>query len=93
MKNKKDIITSGLTGAAKGACVAAAGSIISGVAMTSVPVQIMWITVASTTIISAPIVVSVAIGGAVVGGAAAAYANYRKQKGIEEEFERLSKGK
>jgi hypothetical protein len=49
------------------------------------------VTVGSATVVSVPVVAAVAAGGGVVFGAAAAYANYRKQQRIEEEFERAMK--
>jgi len=93
MIEKKVIAQESLKGASRGGALAAAGSIISGVAMASVPVKILGLlTVGTATVVSIPVVVAVAAGGAVVGGAAAAYSSYRKQKQIEEEFDRLTKG-
>ena len=93
MKDRKEITASGLKGASKGAAVAGAGSILSGAAMVAVPVKVLGIlTVGSAATVSLPVVASVAAGGAVVGGAAAAFASYRKQSRIEEEFEALMNG-
>lgn len=93
MIDKQRIVKESIAGASKGGIVAAAGSILSGVAMVSVPVKILGlITVGATTAVSAPIVLAVGAGGAVVGGATAAYLNYRKQCSIEEEFRRLTEG-
>lgn len=92
MIEKQKIVKEALTGASKSGLVAAAGSILSGVAMASVPVKILgFITVGTATVVSTPVVLAVGAGGAVVGGAAAAYLNYRKQRGIEEEFRKLTK--
>ena len=93
MKDYRQIGGSGLTGAIKGGTVAAAGSIISGVGMTTVPVQILGvITIGSSTVVAAPVVAAVAAGGAVVGGVAAAYSAYRKQNKIEKLFAALTEG-
>jgi len=92
MKNHQEIAASGIKGATKGAAVAGAASILSGVAMATVPVKILgFITVGSSAFVALPVVAIVAAGGAIVGGLTAAYANYRKQQAIEDEFDRLTK--
>ena len=90
MKDYKKIGTDAAKGASKGALVAGAASIISGVAMASVPVKILGlITIGTSVAVAAPVVASVAVGGAIVGGAAAAYASHRKQAKIEKQFNQM----
>jgi hypothetical protein len=93
MIDKKKVAAEALKGAAKSGAVSAAGSILSGVAMASVPIKVLGIlTIGSATVISLPVVLAVGAGGAIVGGAAAAYFNYRKQRNVEAEFDELVKG-
>lgn len=88
MKDTKAIILSGVTGATKGATVAGASAILSGIAMASVPIKFLgFITVGASTVVSAPVVMTLGVAGAIVGGTAAAVANYLKQSRIEKEFE------
>ena len=90
MIDKKQVASEAIKGAAKSGFVGAAGSIISGVAMASVPIKLLGLfTVGTATVVSLPVVLAVGGGAAVVGGAAAAYLNYRKQRNIEAEFEQL----
>ncbi|GAB4135073.1 hypothetical protein [Thermopirellula anaerolimosa] len=87
MKDYNRIATEALKGASKGALLASAASIVSGVAMATVPIKVLGIvTVATATTVAAPVVGAIAVGGAVVGGAGAAYAAYRKQAKIEKQF-------
>lgn len=92
MIDKQAIVKESFKGASKGGLVAAAGSILSGAALVVVPVKILGLfTIATATVVSAPVVLAVGAGGAVVGGTAAALLNYRKQRQIEAEFDRLTK--
>lgn len=62
---------------AKSSTVVAAGSIVTGAAMTTVPIKILGLfTVETTSVFSAPLL-TVVTGGAVDGGAAAASLEYR----------------
>jgi len=70
--------------------VATAGSLLSGVAMASVPVKILgFITVRTATMVSTLVVLAVGVDGTVIGCAAAASLNYRKQRSIEKVFREL----
>jgi len=90
MIEKRTIVRDSLTGASKAGAVGAAGSILSGVAMASVPIKILgFITVGASAVVSLPVVVAVGAGCAVVGGAAAGYASYRRQRQVETQFQRL----
>jgi serine acetyltransferase len=92
MIEKRQIALESAKGATKGGLVAAAGSILSGIAMVSAPVKILGlITVGSSVAVSAPVVLSVATGGAIVGATAAAFFSYRKQRSIEREFRRMTR--
>jgi hypothetical protein len=92
MADKRDMVKSGLRGARNGAIVSAAGSIVSGVGMASVPIKILGlITIGTSTTVAFPVVASVAAGGAVVGGAIGAFSAYRRQKRIEDTFKELTK--
>jgi hypothetical protein len=85
------IMKEAMTGASKGALVAAASSIVGGVAMVSTPVTTLFglITLGTTTAVALPVVVAVAVGGAVIGGSVAAIQRHQKNKKIDEDFENL----
>ena len=86
------IVKEAMTGASKGALVASAASIVSGVAMVATPsTSILWglITFGASSVVAFPVVASVAVGGAIVGGAAAAIQRHQKNKKIDEDFENL----
>ncbi len=93
MKDFKQVRIDAAKGASKGALTAAAASVISGVATASVPIKILgFITVGTSTAVSAPVIACVAVGGAILGGAAAAYASHRKQVRIERQFDEMMSG-
>ena len=93
MKDHKKAAVDAAKGATKGAAIASASAILTGVAMTSVPVKLLGLfTVATTTLVSASVLVPVAVGGAVVGGGAAAYLSYRKQARTKKQFDEMVKG-
>lgn len=89
MPEYKEITLQAAKGALKGAATGTAASFVSGIALVSVPVKLFGlITVGSATVVAAPAVAGLAAGGALVGGAYAAFAAYRRQRGIEKEFDR-----
>lgn len=85
------IVKEAMTGASKGALMAAAASIVGGVAMVSTPVTTLFglITLGTTAAVALPVVAAVAVGGAVVGGSVAAIQRHRKNKKIHKQFENL----
>lgn len=89
MIDKTSLATQAVKGATASGIGAAAGAIVTGYAMATIPVKILWVTVAATTVVSWPVALAVGAGGAVLGGATAAYINYRKQKAVEDEFDQL----
>jgi len=82
------------TGARKGALLAGAASIVSGVALTTTPVTAFFgfITIGSAVAVALPIVATVAAGGAIVGGTAAAISRHRRDEKIKRDFENHLKG-
>lgn len=90
---KKDtqlIVKEAMTGASKGALVASAASIASGVAMVTTPaITILGIGIGTSIAVALPVVAAVAVGGAVVGGSVAAIQRHRKNKKIHKQFENL----
>lgn len=87
------VIKDSLTGASKGALLASAASIVSGVAMVTTPsTSILWglITFGASSVVAFPVVASVAVGGAAVGGAAAAILRHKKNKKIHKQFAKLN---
>jgi hypothetical protein len=85
------IMKEAMTGASKGALVAAASSIVGGVAMVSTPVTTLFglITLGTTTAVALPVFLAVAVVGAVMGGSIAAIQRHQKNKKIDEDFENL----
>lgn len=79
-ERQQRVASSAITGASKGALIAGASSIATGLAMTHTPVLLFWTAVA----VSAPVVLAAAAGGAVVVGAAAGYRRYKQDKAIED---------
>lgn len=90
--NKGKVFSQGANGAARGAVVGTAGAIVSGVAISQIPVTVMWIPVATATVVAWPVAIGVGVGVAAVTGAAYAYGEYRRQKKTEDEFEKVIKG-
>lgn len=92
MTDTSNILSNAIMGASRTGIVAAASSVLTGLATVSVPVKVLGlITVASTSAVSIPIVASVGAGGAIVGGALAAYQAYLKQQEIDNELSELLK--
>jgi hypothetical protein len=84
------IVKEAMTGASKGALVASAASIASGVAMVTTPaITILGIGIGTSIAVALPVVAAVAVGGAVVGGSVAAIQRHRKNKKIHKQFENL----
>jgi predicted RND superfamily exporter protein len=84
------IVKEAMTGASKGALVAAASSIVGGVAMVTTPaITILGIGIGTSIAVALPVVAAVAVGGAVVGGSVAAIQRHRKNKKIHKQFENL----
>ena len=84
------IVKEAMTGASKGALVAAASSIVGGVAMVTTPaITILGIGIGTSIAVALPVVAAVAVGGAVVGGSLAAIQRHRKNKKIHKQFENL----
>ena len=84
------IVKEAMTGASKGALVAAASSIVGGVAMVTTPaITILGIGIGTSIAVALPVVAAVAVGGAVVGGSVAAIHRHRKNKKIHKQFENL----
>lgn len=86
------VIKDTLTGASKGALLASAASIVSGVAMVTTPSTAFFglITLGATTAVAFPVFASVAVGGAIVGGATAAILRHKKNKKIHKQFAKLN---
>ena len=84
------IVKEAMTGASKGALMAAASSIVGGVAMVTTPaITILGIGIGTSIAVALPVVAAVAVGGAVVGGSVAAIQRHRKNKKIHKQFENL----
>ena len=84
------IVKEAMTGASKGALVAAASSIVGGVAMVTTPaITILGIGIGTSIAVALPVVAAVAVGGAVVGGSVAAIQRHHKNKKIHKQFENL----
>lgn len=84
------IVKEAMTGASKGALMAAAASIVGGVAMVTTPaITILGIGIGTSIAVALPVVAAVAVGGAVVGGSVAAIQRHRKNKKIHKQFENL----
>ena len=84
------IVKEAMTGASKGALLAAASSIVGGVAMVTTPaITILGIGIGTSIAVALPVVAAVAVGGAVVGGSVAAIQRHRKNKKIHKQFENL----
>ena len=88
-KETENIISSGIKDGAKGGVVAAASSVITGAAITTVPVTILGLVIGPPTlVISVPIIVSVGVAGAIIGGGISAYSAHRKNNKIKKEFDK-----
>ena len=87
-KETENIISSGIKDGAKGGVVAAASSVITGAAITTVPVTIFGIVIGTTTVISAPVIISVGVASAVIGGGISAYLAHKKNNKIKKEFDK-----
>ena len=81
-----------LSGIAKGSVIGAAGSIASGAAIAPPTFTILgWsVTIGPAAAVLAPVVFGAAAIGAVTYAGAAAFARYRKNKHIEQQFRALN---
>ena len=87
------ILTQAVSGASQGGVLAGAGAIVSGAAMVSTPVRILWlVTVGVSTSISWPIVLGGTIGGALSGALAGALAERCRQERVNQEFAKILDG-
>ena len=90
-EDHQEIAKSVLTGATKGGAIAAASSILTGVAITATPVTTFFglVTIGTTTAIAAPVVLTAAAIGAATFGTIAAVHKYRKIQKTKKTFEEL----
>jgi len=84
-EEKQAIAGESLSSAAKGATIAAASSIATGVAITATPVTTFFglVTVGTTTAVALPVVVTAGVIGAVAFGGIAGYRKYKKIQAIK----------
>ena len=89
----REIIEASFKGAHKGCMSFSAASIISGAAMVSVPVKVLgFITVGSSTVVSAPIVTSMAICGALAVGGFQAFMCHKISKKSDDYYDVVMAG-
>ena len=86
-KETENIISDGIKDGVKGGVVAAASSVITGAAITTVPVTVFIFWVVPTKEISVPIIVSAGVAGAIIGGGISAYLAHKKNNKIKKEFD------
>lgn len=90
-EDHQEIAKAGLSAATKGAAIAAASSIATGVAIVATPVTTFFglVTLGTTTAIAMPVVVTAGVVGAVTFGAIAGFAKYKKIQKVKKDFEKL----
>jgi hypothetical protein len=90
--NRSRIAAQAAKGAASGAVAGAAGAIVTGAALVQVPVTLMWIPIAATTVVAWPAAIGIGAAAALVAGTVAGVRELRRQAKINAAFNDL-KGK